>query len=91
MELLQQRISLSVVDLYAMSAVLSRLQSQIVAAGGNGDVPESLQRDLTIGKSFCHRAAGNVSRRLKSLFRNNDRETLAVADAVLGMKHPVTE
>jgi alkylation response protein AidB-like acyl-CoA dehydrogenase len=84
MELLQQRVSLSVVDLYAMAAVLSRLQSQLVSAGGNGHQPESLQRDLIVGKGFCHRAAGNVSRRLKSLFRNNDEETLAIADAVLG-------
>jgi len=84
MELLQQRVSLSVVDLYAMSAVLSRLQSELTMEGSNGHMTDGMQRDLIVGKGFCHRAAGNVARRLNSLFRNNDQETLAVADAVLG-------
>ena len=84
MELVQQRISLSVVELYAMAAVLSRLQSALADSGANGHVPASIEKDLLIGKSFCHRAAGNISRRLRTLFRNSDSETIAVADAVMG-------
>lgn len=84
MELLQERISLSVVELYAMGAVLSRLQSDLSARGGNGHVPEDLARQLVIGKSYCHRASTSILNRLRTLFRNNDRETLAAADAVLG-------
>lgn len=84
MELVQQRISLSVVDLFAMAAVISRLQSQLASRQVNGDVPADMARDLIVGKSFCHRAALNIRRRLGSLFRNNDTETLAVAEVVLG-------
>jgi alkylation response protein AidB-like acyl-CoA dehydrogenase len=89
MELLQQRISLSVVEMYAMATVISRLQSELASGGGNGHLPEQLSRDLIVGKGFCHRAAMNVARRLKTLFRNNDQETLAVADAVLSPLPPV--
>jgi alkylation response protein AidB-like acyl-CoA dehydrogenase len=89
MELVQQRISLSVVEMYAMAAVISRLQAELASGGGNGHIPERLSRDLIVGKGFCHRAATNVSRRLKTLFRNNDAETLAVADAVLGTPKPL--
>jgi hypothetical protein len=46
--------------------------------------PFALRRDLLIGKSFCHRAAGEISANLHSLFKNRDEEILAVADAAFG-------
>jgi hypothetical protein len=36
MQLLQERVAWSVVDMYAMAAVISRLQSELAAAGVNG-------------------------------------------------------
>ena len=90
MQLIHGRIAWSVVDLYAMAAVLSKLQSSLDAAAGkgqtNGHTPAELRRELIIGKGFCRRAASKVSRRLSGLFRNDDTGVLAVADAVLGME-----
>ena len=88
MQLIHGRIAWSVVNLYAMAAVLSKLQSSLDAAAAsgqtNGHTPADLRRELIVGKGFCRRAAGEVSRHLSSLFRNDDTGVLAVADAVLG-------
>ena len=86
MQLLQQRITWSVIDLYATAAVISKLQSMLEAApsaNGNGHAA-ALKRDLLIGKRFCHRAAEATTQRLQALSHNQDQELLAVADAVLG-------
>jgi acyl-CoA dehydrogenase family member 9 len=83
LQLLQQRIAWSAVDLFAMAAVLSKLQTQLVAAAGNGH-GTSLPQDLLIGKRFCHHAASRINGRLHSLFANQDSEALAVADSLLG-------
>ena len=98
MQLHQERIAWSVVDMYAMAAVISRLQSDLAAAGitgklngnghkngnGNGHAHTTqLQRDLVVGKAFCHRAAATIRHRLRSLWANEDKETLAVADLIL--------
>jgi alkylation response protein AidB-like acyl-CoA dehydrogenase len=85
MQLLQERVAWSVVDMYAMAAVISRLQASISLHGGNGNGHAAqLKRDLLVGKAFCHRAAANVRQRLKALSSNGDKELLQVADAVLG-------
>ena len=89
MQLHQQRITWSVVDLYAMSAVISKLQSMLPPVGANGNghsnghSDAALKRDLLIGKRFCHRAAESIRQRLHALSHNQDAELLAVADAVL--------
>lgn len=82
MQLPQERIAWSVVELYAMSAVISKLKSML--DGGNGHT--DLQKDLLIGKSFCRHAAERIQHRLDSLHNNSDDQTLAVADAVLGFE-----
>jgi alkylation response protein AidB-like acyl-CoA dehydrogenase len=83
LQLLQQRIAWSAVDLFAMAAVLSKLQAELGAQSGNGQAA-ALREDLLIGRRFCHNAAARISGRLHSLFANQDAEVLAVADAVLG-------
>jgi alkylation response protein AidB-like acyl-CoA dehydrogenase len=83
MQLLQDRIAWSAVDLYVSAAVLSKMQSMLEAAGTNVD---SIKHDLLIGKRFCHHAAERISSRLSSLFDNQDSEILAVADDILGVK-----
>ncbi|MBI1370559.1 MAG: acyl-CoA dehydrogenase [Planctomycetes bacterium] len=84
MQLLQQRVAWAAVELYAMTAVVSRMQSMIVAAESNGGV-EHIARDLTIGKGFCDHAAGRIHQRLRGLFGNRDAKRLAVARSVLGL------
>lgn len=98
MQLHQHRIAWSVVNLYAMAAVISRLQGMLAAhdaashkngnGNGNGNghhaLPPDLQRDLTVGKGFCRRASAEIGQYLRSINRNHDEQTLGVADAILG-------
>ncbi|MDB5319212.1 MAG: acyl-CoA dehydrogenase domain protein [Phycisphaerales bacterium] len=84
MQLLQQRVAWSAVDLYAMAAVISKLESMLSTANGNGNGHHDLQRDLLIGKGFCRRAANRITQRLNSLFVNQDAATISEADALLG-------
>jgi alkylation response protein AidB-like acyl-CoA dehydrogenase len=87
LELLHERLAWAVIEMYAMAATISRMQMMIQHAesngNGNGHAKE-LERNLTIGKSFCHHAAQRVRRRLGDLFSNLDRDTLRSADAALG-------
>jgi hypothetical protein len=99
MELLHQRVAWAVVDLYAMAAVISRLEDQLAHAASNGHGngngnghsngngnghAVAPNRDLLLGKSFCHNAAERITQRLQGLFSNRDDETRRVADSVLG-------
>jgi hypothetical protein len=85
LELVHERVAWAVIDMYAMAAVISRLQMMIEATGSNtnGHAKE-LERQLTIGRSFCHHAAQRVRHRFGELFSNGDDHTLRSADAALG-------
>ncbi|MEX2216556.1 MAG: acyl-CoA dehydrogenase family protein [Phycisphaeraceae bacterium] len=85
LQLLQQRITWTVVDLYATAAIISRLQALLDAAGtgGTGELSPWLKREVLVGKAFCHHAAERIARRRRSLYRNLDEETIAVADEML--------
>jgi alkylation response protein AidB-like acyl-CoA dehydrogenase len=82
-QLIQERIAWSAIELYAMAAVVSRLQAMLEHCAGNGHDQPHWKRDLLIGKTFCHHAADRIERRLADLFDNRDDETIAVADAML--------
>jgi acyl-CoA dehydrogenase family protein 9 len=75
-QLIQQRVAWSVIELYAMTAVVVKLQSMIDA--GRADA-----KSMTIGKGYCRHAAERINQHLGSLFRNTDADTIRVADAVL--------
>lgn len=92
MQLSQQRIALSAVDLYATAAVISKLQSTLSSqprpdhANGNGSTMDAAaRRELLIGKAFCHHAADRIEARLRALFDNRDEEVKSVAEAVIGI------
>jgi len=82
MQLIQERVAWSAVDLYVSAAVLSKLQ-MMLGGGGNG----SMHNDLLIGKRFCHHAAERIASRLHGLGENQDAEILEVADAVMGSRN----
>jgi hypothetical protein len=102
MQLLQQRIAWAAVDLYAMAAVISKMQAMLTArvphahangggngyANGNGHHTAEFKRDLLIGKGFCRHAADRITQRLHTLFVNHDKAIVAEADAVLGISPP---
>jgi hypothetical protein len=93
MQLLQERVSWSVVEMFAMAAVISKLQSMLEASGSNGSngngngngngARSPLDHDLLVGKAFCHRVYDAINDRFDKLFDNRDNELLAVADSVL--------
>jgi hypothetical protein len=83
MQLLQQRVAWAAVEMFAMGAVISRLQSALEHAEGNG-CDAQLARDLVVGRGYCRHAARRIRQRLRGLFRNSDSVRLDVADAVLG-------
>ena len=87
LELIHERLAWAVIEMYAMAAVISRLQMMLEQAGSNGNGnghAKELERTLTLGRSYCHHAAERIRRRLGDLFSNLDRQTLASADAALG-------
>jgi alkylation response protein AidB-like acyl-CoA dehydrogenase len=89
-ELVHERLAGAAIDLYAMAAVISRLQSMLDHApsngngNGHGNGHAHFDRDLILGRSFCVHAAQRVRRRLNGLFKNEDKHILRCADAVLG-------
>lgn len=89
LQLIHQRIAWSVIELFAMAAVLSKLQSQLegqgAAGNGNGRLDAALQRDLTIGKAYCRHATERIRTHLHTLFTNADDALLGSADAALGL------
>jgi len=83
MELIHQRITGAAMDLYAMSAVLSKLQMMTEQYQTNGNAKQ-YDRDMIVGKSFCSNAARRIAQNLESLFDNHDQTILDTADSVLG-------
>jgi hypothetical protein len=84
MELIHQRITGAAMELYAMTAVISKLQSMIEQRESNGN-SRHFDRDMIVGKSFCRNAARRIDRHLHGLFDNSDAALLRTADVVLGM------
>jgi alkylation response protein AidB-like acyl-CoA dehydrogenase len=86
LELSHERIANAVVDLYASAAVISKLQMMLERSNGNGNGNghASFDRDMVVGRSFCHHAAKRIRRNLQTLFSNSDERILRTADAVLG-------
>jgi len=92
LELLHERVSGSAVELFAMAAVISKLQSMLDHAKDSAGITDerdgpnspALRRDLVIGKSYCRAAAARIQTNLAGLFSNDDATTLDAADAVLG-------
>ena len=91
MQLLQERIAWSAVDLYAMAAVISKLQSMLMSSIGNGNGKHDLQRDLLIGKGFCRSAGQRIKQRLHALHVNQDAAIISEADAMLGWESATVE
>ena len=85
MELIHQRFTGVAMDLYAMAAVISKLQGIAEHPRSNGESHHD-HRDMMIGKSFCKNAACRIERQLGELFENRDKDVLGTADVVLGLK-----
>jgi acyl-CoA dehydrogenase family protein 9 len=86
MQLVQERIAVAAMELFAVTCVLSRWDSelQVVARNGNSVSTDHVAADLFVKRSFR-----KIKEALRDLGDNDDRAMIATANAVLG-KHGAT-
>ena len=81
MQLVQERIANSAIEMFASACVISRLDSELQGMSQNGaNRPGSQQA----GELFLRQSFARTRRYLNDLSGNDDRALLATADAVLG-------
>jgi hypothetical protein len=79
MQLVQERLAVAAMELFASTCVLSRWDSELAAIGRNGkEAPEHVAADL-----FLKRSLRKVREAFRDLGDNDDRALLRTADAVL--------
>jgi hypothetical protein len=77
----QERIAGAAMDLFASTAVLSRWDSEIQLAQGNGEKPN---RKNTAAELFLRQSFRRTRNFLAGLTDNDDKSILAAADSALG-------
>jgi acyl-CoA dehydrogenase family member 9 len=83
MQLVQERIAGAAMDLFASTAVLSRWDSEIQSAQGNGEAPS---KKNTAAELFLRQSFRRIRGFLDGLGDNDDRFILQAADSALGSK-----
>jgi alkylation response protein AidB-like acyl-CoA dehydrogenase len=78
---LQERIADAGCELYASSCTLSRLDHLLTHSNGN---QADLQRDVQVGRYFLKLSDRRIRQSLDALHNNDDAQTTATANAVLG-------
>src|SRR5438477_11028072 len=81
MQLVQERIAGAAMDLFASTAVLSRWDSEIQFAQGNGEAPA---KKNTAAELFLRQSARRIRNFLDGLGDNDDKFILKAADSALG-------
>jgi acyl-CoA dehydrogenase family protein 9 len=77
----QERLADAACELYASSCALSRLDHLLSVGNGNA---EEVTRDVAAGRYYLRYANRRIRNLLAELNDNDDAETTATADAVLG-------
>ena len=80
MQLVQERIAGAAMDLFASTAVLSRWDSEIQFAQGNGEAPS---RKNTAAELFLRQSFRRIRNYLAGLSDNDDKFVLSAADSAL--------
>lgn len=85
MQLIQERIAVVAMEMFASACTLSRLDSELQAASNNGGTPPANRQaaELFLSQSFRR-----MRDALAGLTDNDDAKVLATADAVLGKSKP---
>ncbi len=83
MQLVQERIAGAAMDLFAAAATLSRWDSEIQSAQGNGEAPS---KQNTAAELFLRQSFRRIRGFLDGLGDNDDRFILQAADSALGSK-----
>jgi acyl-CoA dehydrogenase family protein 9 len=81
MQLVQERIAGAAMDLFASAAVLSRWDSEIQWAQGNGELPAMKN---TAAELFLRQSFRRIRNFLSGLSDNDDKSILKAADSALG-------
>src|SRR6266404_5226855 len=81
MQLIQERIANAAMDLFASAATLSRWDSEMQAAQGNGQSPVTRN---TAAELFLRQSFRRIRENLAALSDNDDKFILKAADAALG-------
>ncbi|MCB1136876.1 MAG: acyl-CoA dehydrogenase family protein [Chlamydiia bacterium] len=76
------RISECAMALYTVSAVLSKLDSDIQRAGGD---PSRLGTDLDVARFYCHEAFARIDSNLTALSSNSDEIIYQLSDRITGV------
>src|SRR5437773_5376630 len=84
MQLVQERIAGAAMDLFASTAVLSRWDSEIQFAQGNGEAPS---RKNTAAELFLRQSFRRIRNYLAGLSDNDDKFVLSAADSALRQKN----
>ena len=86
MQLIQERIAVAAMELFATTCVLSRWDSELTRAGRNG---HSVTTEHVAADLFVRRSLRKTKEALRDLGDNDDRALLATASAVLGQRSSV--
>ena len=84
-QLALDRIATCAMSLYALTATLSKLDSEIV---DQCKPANELQKDISVVKLFCKEQFNLIRHNLSTLFNNHDSMIKAVADQLTGIKYP---
>lgn len=82
-QILCNRIATAAIALYTVTAVLSKLDSDLTRANGNR---KRLEDDTACAKLYCRMAFETIDRALNGLHDNYDDEIEAVSDKLTGRK-----
>ncbi len=83
MQLIQERVAVAAMELFATTCVLSRWDSELTRAGRNG---HSVTTEHVAADLFVRRSLRKIKEALRDLSDNDDRALLATANAVLGQR-----
>lgn len=81
-EMITTRLADAAIDLYAMIATISRVNSRIVEIG-----VEKAEREIKICNTFCQQAWRRARRNLLTIDKNNDDYMKDIADFISEEKH----
>jgi alkylation response protein AidB-like acyl-CoA dehydrogenase len=81
MQLVQERIAVAAMEMFASACVISRLDSEMQQHGSNG---ASQSVDTQAGKLFLTQSFRRIRTALAGLHDNDDKQLLSVARAALG-------
>ena len=77
-QMILDRLATTAMAIYSTTAVLSRLDSELQAGIATDE-------DVAVAKLYCKTAMARIECQLHKVFRNNDKEIVAVSDQLAGL------